>query len=440
MRNQRAKRQAIEISKVIQEFTPDLEPFHEVYKDLHQHPELSCQESRTAAVAAVHLRGLGFSVREKVGGHGVVCVLENGRGPTVLLRAELDALPVLERTNLPYASTSRMTDTDGIEKSVMHACGHDMHVTCLMAAATLLQSAREKWSGTLLCIFQPNEERGGGARDMINDGLYDKGYAPKPDFVLGQHVVNIKAGYVATRTGHLLAGKNVFEVRIHGRGGHGSAPQDCIDPIVIAAHIVVRLQSIISRELDPKKMALITCGSLHAGDAPNIIPDEAVLKVDIRAYSPETLAQVVSAFKRVVIAECEAAGVTHAAEITEIEAVPPLRSWPEVIGPIQKNFKNFFGSWTEKMKADTASDDISLLAPKGVPYAYWNFGSADHQVWENAKKQDKLSELPGNHSAYYAPLIEPTLEAGMYALVVAALTFLHSRKIATVKAIDKGLC
>lgn len=186
----------------------------------------------------------------------------------------------------------------------------------------------------------------------------------------------------------------------------------------------MRLQTIVSRELDPNKMALITCSSLHAGDAPNVIPDEAVLKVDIRAYNPEVLEKIVSAFKRVVVAECEASGVTLNPEINEIENVPPLECWPEVIEPITQNFKDFSGSWTEEMKADTANNNISLLAPKGVLYAYWNFGSTDHKIWEDAKRQGKLIELPSNHSAYYAPLIEPTLRTGTDAMAIPALTFL----------------
>ncbi|MCJ1248269.1 hypothetical protein MMC30_005486 [Trapelia coarctata] len=342
----------------------------------------------------------------------------------------MDALPVLEKTNLPYASKVHMKDTDGKSKPVMHACGHDMHVTCLMAASTLLHSAREDWKGTSLCVFQPNEERGGGAQAMIDDGLYDKGLAPVPDVVLGQHVINIKAGVVATRAGHVLAGKRVFEVRIHGRGGHGNAPQDCIDPVVLASYIVIRLQSIISREVDPNEMALITCGSIHAGEAPNIISDEAILKVDIRAYSPDVLDKAVEGFKRIVEAECQTSAVTEKADIKEIENVPPLINSPEIVKPLTKIFKSFFGSMTEEMKVDTASDDFSILAPKEVPYAYWNFGSTDHKVWEEARRQGKLNELPGNHSPLYAPLIEPTLKAGTDALALAALTFLTEEEAA----------
>jgi amidohydrolase len=414
--------QSLEIGKIIDEFRPKLEPFESIYKDFHRNPELSCQEARTAAIAAEHLKSLKFSVRENIGGHGVLGILDNGAGPTVLLRAEMDALPVLEKTNKPYASKVRMKDNDGKEKPVMHACGHDMHLACLMAAASLLHAARERWEGRLLCLFQPNEERSGGAQAMMNDGLYDD--VPVPDVVLGQHVVNTRAGVIGTRSGHTLPGKNVFEVRIYGRGGHGSTPQDCIDPVVIASYIVIRLQTIISRELDPNKMALITCGSIHAGDAPNIIPEEATLKVDIRAYDPEVLDKAVRAFRRIVAAECDASGATQKPEINQIESVPPLINSPDVVIPLAKQFKAFFGEMAEVMKPDTASDDFSLLAPEGVPYAYWNFGSTDPDTWERFRKEKRLNELPGNHSALFAPLIEPTLKNGTDAMAIAALTFL----------------
>ena len=201
-------------------------------------------------------------------------------------------------------------------------------------------------------------------------------------------------------------------------------PQDCIDPVAIACYTVVRLQSIISRELDPNSMALITCGCIQAGDAPNVIPDEAVLKVDIRAYSPDVLTKAVHAFKRIVAAECHASGVSKEANIKEIENVPPLVSSPKIVEALSSQFKTFFGLLTEEMKLDTASDDFSILALKGVPYAYWNFGSTDHKTWEDARKEGRLNELPGNHSALYAPLIEPTLKAGTDAMAIAALTFL----------------
>jgi amidohydrolase len=413
------------VRQIIDHFMPNLDPYQEIYKDLHRFPELSCQESRTAAIAAEHLRCLNFVVSDRIGGNGIAGVFRNGPGPVVLLRAETDGLPILEKTGLQYASKAYMKDTDGIETPVMHACGHDMHVACLMAAATLLHAARHEWKGTLICIFQPNEERGGGAAAMVAAGLYSQGLIPIPNVVLGQHVVNIKSGMIATRSGPSLAGKKVFEVRVHGRGGHGSAPHECIDPVVIACYIVTRLQSVISRGIDPNEMAVVTCGSIHAGNAPNVIPDEAVLKVDIRAYIPEVLDKAVEFFRRIVAAECTASGVTRIPEIKEIECVPPLINNPDIVTPLTECFKKTFGNTRlEPMKLDTASDDFSLLAPSGIPYAYWNFGSTDHETWEKACDEGRLNDLPGNHSPLYAPEIVLTLRTGTEAMAVAALTFL----------------
>ena len=245
----------------------------------------------------------------------------------------MDALPVFETTKLPYASTVRMRDTDGIEKSVMHACGHDMHVTCLMAASTFLYAAREDWNGTLLCVFQPNEECGGRARTMINDGLYSKHDVPVPNVVLGQHVVNSRAGMIATERATAWLATTILKFECMAEVAMEVPPQDCIEPVVLACYIVIRLQSIVGREIDPNSMALITCGSIHAGDAPNVIPDDAVLKVDIKAYSPTVLQNAVTLFKRIVTAECEA-------------SVPPLISSPEVTEPLSKQFKAFFGELT----------------------------------------------------------------------------------------------
>ena len=426
-------------SDIIRRFSPNLGPYEEIYKDIHRHPELSTQESRTAKIAADHLEQLGYSVRRAVGGHGVVGVIENGDGPAVLLRADMDALPIEEKTGLPYASKARMTDTDGIEKPVSHACGHDMHVTCLMAAAELLRDARSAWKGRLILLFQPNEERGHGAQAMVDDGLYGDAGIPKPDIVLGQHVVNIRSGSVATRKGACYAGKTAFEVVIFGRGGHGATPHFCIDPVVIAAHIIVRLQTIVSREIDPNKTLLITCGSVQAGDAPNVIPDKAVLKVDIRAYDPDILQHAVTSFRRVVHAECEASGASQTPSITQIEHVPPLVCDDDLVAAITSEFQQFFGkSNTERMSLGTAADDFSVLAPDGVPYAYWNIGSEDPEKWQDAatdagagaaahpddQGRRRLDELPSNHSPYYAPVVQPTLQTGTHALALAALTFL----------------
>lgn len=380
-------------------------------------------------IVANQLEQLGYySVRRGVGGHGVVGVLDNGDGPAVLLRADMDALPIEEKTGLAYASKARMRDTaDGLVKPVAHACGHDMHVTCLMAAAELLRDARSAWKGRLIVVFQPNEERGHGARAMVEDGLYGSAAGiPKPDVVLGQHVLNFRSGFVATKKGPCLAGKNTFEVVVFGRGGHGASPQLCIDPVVISAHIIVRLQTIISREIDPNQMLLITCGSIQAGDSPNVIPDQAVLKVDIRANSPDVLQHAVTSFRRIVHAECEAAGATTPKpSIIQIEDVPPLVCDNDVVAAITNQFEHFFGhDHVERMSSVTASDDFSILAPDGVPYAYWSFGGADQKTWEKARDEGRSNELPSNHSPSYAPVINPTLETGTHALALAALTFL----------------
>lgn len=410
---------------IIRRFSPELGPYEEIYKDIHRHPELSTQESRTAKIAADHLEQLGYSVRRGIGGHGVVGVINNGDGPSVLLRADMDALPIEEKTSLPYASKAKMKDTDGVVKPVSHACGHDMHVTCLMAAAELLRDARSTWNGRLILAFQPNEERGHGARTMVEHGLYGPKGISEPDVVLGQHVLNFRSGFVATKSGSCLAGKSTFEVVIYGKGGHGATPHLCVDPVVIAAHIIIRLQTIISREIDPNKMVLITCGSIQAGDAPNVIPDQAVLKVDIRAYSPEVLQHAVSSFRRVVRAECEASGVTQNPSIIQIEDVPPLICDNDVVAAITKEFQKFFGKdHIEQMNPTSASDDFSILALGRVPYAYWGFGGADPKKWQEAHDQGRSDELPGNHSPYYAPIIKPTLETGTHTIALAALTFL----------------
>ena len=248
------------------------------------------------------------------------------------------------------------------------------------------------------------------------------------DYVLGQRVVNIRSGFVATRKGSCLAGKNVFEVMIFGKG-HEATPQLCLDPVVIAAHIIVRLQSIVSREIDPNKMALITCGSVHGGDAANTIPDKAVLKIDIRAYSQEVLQHTVASFRRVVYAECQASGDSRLPIIKKIEDVPPLMSDDDMIAFITEEFQNYFGKdRVERMSLNTAADDFGILAPEGVPYACWNFGSEDYKKWQRAHDGGELDCLPGIYSSKYAPQIQPTLETETHALALAALAFLADDK------------
>ena len=272
----------------------DLGGYEDLYKHFHSHPELSLHEKNTSATIAGHKALGAYKVHSGIGGHGVVGVLSNGDGPTILLRADMDALPVKEKTGLDYAS--KVTDKDG--GPVMHACGHDMHVTCLLGAAAWLADAKDKWSGTLIVLFQPNEERGKGARAMVDDGLYGK--IPKPDVVLAQHVQPGRAGKVAVKAGTMIASADSFKITVHGRGGHGSMPQLCIDPVLIAASIVVRLQGIVAREVDPQDTAVVTVGSIHAGSSDNIIPDSAELLLDMRTQKEETRQRILKAIKRIV--------------------------------------------------------------------------------------------------------------------------------------------
>ncbi|BFO19132.1 hypothetical protein SHKM778_55200 [Streptomyces sp. KM77-8] len=275
-----------------------------LYRDLHRHPELGLREHRTAGKAAGALRDCGYEVTEGIGGTGVIGVLTNGDGPVVMARADMDALPVRERTGLPYASTATVTDGDGAEQPVMHACGHDVHVACLIGCARLMAGRRDAWRGTFVALFQPSEEQGNGAEAMIDDGLTTK--SPRPDVVLAQHVLPYPAGYVGTRTGSFLSAADSLRVTVHGRGAHGSMPQAAVDPVVAAAMIVVRLQTVVSRELAATTPAVVTVGSIHSGSGPNVIPDRAVIELNVRTYDDATRTHVLDAIERIVRAECEA--------------------------------------------------------------------------------------------------------------------------------------
>jgi amidohydrolase len=279
---------------------PDLETF---YKDIHAHPELSMQETRTAGKAAERLRAAGFDVTTEVGKTGVVGLLRNGDGPVVMLRADMDALPVEEATGLPYASTATATDREGKTVPVMHACGHDMHVAWLAGAATLLAQARDAWRGTLMAVFQPAEETAEGAQAMIDDGLFTR--FPKPAVVLGQHVMAQPAGAIGSRTGVITSAADSLQIRFFGRGAHGSMPQASIDPVVMGAATVMRLQTIVSREVAPTEAVVVTIGSLQAGTKENVIPDEALLKLNVRTFDEGVRERVLKAITR--IAEAEAA-------------------------------------------------------------------------------------------------------------------------------------
>lgn len=396
----------------------------ELYRDLHQHPELSHQEHRTAGIVAARLRGSGFSVHEGVGGTGVVGILRGGDGPAVLLRADMDALPVLEATGLPYASTATASDTSGNEMPVMHACGHDVHVACLLGAAQLLAEGSQHWNGTVIAVFQPAEEVGDGARAMVDDRLGE--LLPTVDVALAQHVLPAPAGVVGTRSGPVLSAADSMRIIVHGRGGHGSMPQATVDPVVLAAMIVVRLQTVISRETMPGEPAVLTVGRIVAGSTSNVIADHAVLELNVRTYSESTRTAILDAIYRIVTAECQASRSPKDPEFELFDRFPLTDNDSDTTARIVASFAEHFGERSVVLPMQTASEDFSdIPAALGVPYTYWGVGGIDPDVYRQAELAGRVSEdVPVNHSATFAPVIQPTLDTGTEALVVAALVWL----------------
>jgi amidohydrolase len=397
----------------------------ELYRDLHSHPELSYAEVRTSAEVLRRLTALRPDRADHVGGTGVAATFRNGAGPTVLLRADMDALPVAERTGLPYASSQRGTDPDGNDVPVMHACGHDMHVTCLLGALSLLAGARDSWSGTVVAAFQPAEEVGGGAQSMLDDGLFDR--FGHPDVVLGQHVAPLPAGMAGAHVGPAFAGSDSLLVRLFGRGGHGSRPETTIDPVVMAAATVLRLQTVVSREIAGSETAVVTVGALRAGTKDNIIPDTAEMTVNIRSYTPAVRSTVLAAVERIVRAEAAASGAERDPEIIVTDSFPVLYNDP---GATDRTMAALRTALTDDRVVDpgavTGSEDFGLFpTAAGVPGCYWLFGGVDpaaFQAAEEAGTRDR--DIPSNHSPFFAPLLEPTIDTGVSAMVGAALGWL----------------
>jgi hippurate hydrolase len=394
------------------------------YRDLHQHPELSHKEFNTARKVVDRLGRCGYQVHDGIGGTGVVGVLQNGSGPTVLLRADMDALPVQEDTNLDYASTVRAADAGGDEVPVMHACGHDTHVTALLGAAQLFADGIEHWNGSVVALFQPAEETGDGARSMIDDGLAQ--VLPAVDVALAQHVFPLPAGLVCTHSGPMLAAADSMRITVYGRGGHGSMPQAAVDPVVLAAMIVVRLQTVVSREVDPNESAVLTVGSIHAGSKSNVIPDSAVLQLNIRTYSESTRTSILDAIRRIVRAECEASGSAQPPDFELYDRFPPTTNDPDTTSRVSTAFSQFFGSRWQTMPKGAASEDFSdIPSALGVPYTFWGFGGIDPAAYQQAVEQGRVfQDIPVNHSPKFAPVIQPTLDTGTQALVVAAMAWL----------------
>lgn len=396
-----------------------------VYRDLHANPELSFQERRTAGIVAETLGRLGFAVTTGIGRTGVVGVLENGDGPTVLLRADMDGLPVLEATGLPYASTARGTDPDGQDVPVMHACGHDVHVTCLLGASERLVAERDAWNGTLVVLFQPAEEWGGGAQAMVDDDLYAR--VPTPDVVLGQHVAPFPAGFAAVHAGVAMAAADSLTVRLHGTGGHGSRPETTVDPVYLAASTTVRLQGIVAREISPTDAAVVTVGQLHAGTKHNIIPSEATLGLSVRSFDEPVRAKVLAAIERIVKAEAVASGAPREPEIVYDERFPLTVNDPAATERTAAALRSALGAdRVIDPGIISGSEDVGILASAaGVPLVYWFLGGSDPSLFGDALSTGRMpDDIPSNHSPHFAPLIEPTLETGVVALVAAAREWL----------------
>ena len=394
------------------------------YQDLHRHPELSHQEHRTAQRVAGRLQDNGFAVTAGIGGTGVTGVLANGSGPVVLLRAELDALPLREDTGAAYASTVTARDASGMEVGVAHACGHDLHMAAMTGMATLMAAHRDRWHGTLITLFQPAEETGEGAQNMVDDGLFTK--IPVPDVALAQHLLPGIAGTAGTRSGPFMSAADSLKVTVYGRGGHGSTPQSTVDPVVLAAMIIIRLQTIVSREVAPGDIAVVTVGSSHAGTRSNVIPDHAVLELNLRSYSGATRQRVIDAVQRMVRAECQASDSPRDPEFETTLTFPITSNDPAVTSRVAQAFAAHFGDKADEIARQTVSEDFSKIPDAaGVPYTYWGLGYTDQAAYLAAEKAGHLDELTSNHSPKFLPPMQPCLRTGTEALVAAALAWLE---------------
>lgn len=398
---------------------PELE---KLYTDLHQTPELSLQEEKTAAKMAQRLRALGFEVTTGVGGHGVVGVLRNGKGPTVMLRTDLDGLPVEEKTGLPYASKTTAVNAAGEKVFVMHACGHDIHMTSWIGAATLLSKAKDRWRGTLLMVGQPAEEGGRGALTMLADGLFQR--FPKPDFAVAIHDdAAMPAGKVGQISGYALANVDAVDVTIYGKGGHGAYPHTTVDPIVIAARTVLALQTIVGRENNPLDPAVVTVGSIHGGTKHNIIPDEVKLQLTVRSYTDEVRKRLLAAIARIAKAEAAAAGAPKEPEVKVTEGTPATYNDPALTKRLAAALSRGLGtSRVEEHAPVMGGEDFSEYGRAGVPATLIWVGAVEPEKYEAAKAAG--TTLPSLHSPLFAPDPEPTIKTGVSTFTLAALELL----------------
>jgi amidohydrolase len=393
-----------------------------LYEDLHRNPELSLHEEKTAAKMAEQLRRLGFQVTTNVGGTGVVGVLKNGSGPTVMVRAELDALPVLEKTGVSYASKVTTHNDQGIEVPVMHACGHDLHMSVAIGTASLLALNKDRWHGTFMFAGQPAEERIVGAAAMLKDGLYTR--FPKPDAVFAIHDSALQpAGKVAFTPGYAASNADSVDVTIFGKGGHGSAPQLTIDPIVIAARTILSWQTIVSREISPQDPAVITVGTIHGGTKNNIIPDEVKLQLTVRSYKDEVRKHLLTAIERIANAEAAAAGAEKKPTVQVVESVNAVYNDPPLTQRLVAALESVLGkSNVVQAPPIMASDDFAEYARAGVPSVMLNLGAVNPARFEAAQRSGEI--LPGLHSSGFVPDPELSLKTGILVETSAVLELL----------------
>ena len=392
-----------------------------LYRDLHRSPELSGKETETAAKMAAGLRQLGYDVTTGIGGTGVVGILKNGAGPIVMLRTELDALPVTEATGLPYASTVRTKDATGADIGVMHACGHDVHMAAWMSTARIMAGDRTRWSGTLMLIGQPAEELIAGAQAMLKDGLFTR--FPKPDYAIAIHDdARLPAGVVGYHAGPILTNADSIDITIYGRGGHGARPESTVDPVVIAARVVLALQTIVSRENSPFDPAVITVGTIHGGTKNNIIPDEVKLQLTVRSFTQPVRQRLLAAIRRNVKAEAAAADAPKEPLVELVEGANALVNDPALTERVKDALVRELGSAAKDTPPEMASEDFAEFHHAGVPTLMLRIGAVQQSKYDAAMKGG--APLPSLHSAQFAPDREPTLKAAIAAEVIALRTLM----------------
>jgi amidohydrolase len=397
---------------------------HALYLDLHQNPELSGHETQTAAKLAARWRSAGYDVTEHVGGTGVVAILKNGLGPTILLRTELDALPVEEKTGLAYSSKVRTKDDAGHDVPVMHACGHDLHMAAILGTAEIMARDKDTWHGTLMLIGQPAEETIRGADAMVRDGLFTR--FPKPDVAVALHVGNaLPAGMAAITPGVYNTNADSVRITIYGKGGHGAMPNTAIDPIVIAARTILALQTIVSREVTPGEMAVVTVGYIQAGTKNNIIPDHAEMGLTIRTRKNDVRKQILAAITRIAKAEAAAAGAPREPLVERYESTDLVYNNLALAERLRAPLEAALGK--DKVviaEPISPSEDFSYFVGQGIPGFYFSLGGADPEKFAQAKVNG--TELPSNHSPFFAPDVDPALHAGIAAEVAVLRNLLNA--------------